>query len=333
MGDFTSAFKRGDKKDRLTWRNMSGMQKTNAKWGMFFISPFLIGFTLFYLVPMVASLAFSVFDFFLLEPERNQFVGLDNWKFLFTDSEMWQGLRVTALYGIITMPLGLMVALFLAILMNSEALAGRNIFRTVFYLPTMIPLIASVFIWQAFLNPQSGWLNKIIETLSFGTIEATGMGGIRWLDDAKYIYFALFFIGLWGVGNAVLLLLAALQGVPTDLYEASTVDGAGWWRQLFNITLPMITPVVLYNVVIGLVGIFQYFLVPYALNAGPAAFVGAPDGTMYFYLIHFFKYGFRFFDMGYGATLAWFLFLIALVVTIFVFWSSKFWVFYAGEKE
>ncbi len=334
MADMLGALQERKKSGRLRFKTMTGMQKREARWGYIFISPWLIGFTLFYIIPMIASLVFSTLDFTLSAPDEIEFVGLQNWVDMFTtDERAWDSLKITVIFGVISLPIGLISALFLAILLNSENLVGIPFFRTIFYMPTMIPVIASVFIWKQFLNIKTGWLNRMIDWVVGilpGDIawSAAGSTGLDWLNSpTPLLYVGYTLVGLWGVGNAMLLTLAALQGVPTDLYEASRVDGAGWWRRLWNITLPMISPVIFYNLIIGAVGLFQYFLIPFSLSA----LTGAPEGRSRFYLIHLFQEAFAFQHMGYGATLAWLLFIVGLLTTLLLFWTSKFWVFYPGE--
>ena len=305
-------------------KNRSWIKYHQAKWGFIFISPWIIGFLLFYLIPIVASLAFSAYDFQLATPEEAEFVGLQNWRrMLFEDPAVWESLRVTLLFAVISMPIGFAAAIFLAILVNSEELIGKNIFRTLFYAPTMIPLISSIFIWNGVLNPH-GWVNRLIEGVT--GIQARGVDGILWLDDPWLIYIAYTYIGLWGIGNAMLITLAGLQGVPTELYDAAKIDGAGWWRRLWNVTLPMITPVIFYNLILGMVGVLQYFIVPWVLTGGS----GYPDGATRFYMIYFYLQAFTFANMGYGATLAWLMFIVALIITLILFGTSRRWVYYAG---
>lgn len=319
------------KSRRLRWRDMSALKKYEAKWGYIFISLWIIGFLAFYLVPMLASFGFSLLDFQLANPDEIEFVGLENWRrMLFDDEFVWLSMRVTFVFALISLPIGLFVSLGLAILLNSEHLFGRDIFRTLFYMPSMVPLIAALFIWSGVLNSQSGWLNRIIEFASFGTIEAVGLNGFRWLDDPKLIYFAYTYIGIWGVGNAIIINLAGLQSVPTDLYEAARVDGANWFRRLWSITIPMISPVIFYNLVLGLVGLLQYFIVPWVLNSSRA--LGYPENSTYFYMVHFFQNAFGYADMGYGAALAWLMFIVGMILTLGLFASAKYWVYYeAGD--
>ncbi len=306
---------------------MSPAQRREAKWGLFFISPWLFGFLVFYLAPMVASLIFSLFNFTLSAPENAQFVGLGNWRrMLLEDPNTWESLSVTFRFALISFPIGMIISFGLAVLLNSKYLIGRNLFRTLFYAPTMVPGIASILIWIQVLNPNTGWLNRLIQVTG---INAVGQNGLRWLDDPNLIYIAYTFIGLWGIGNTILIYLAGLQNVPTELYEAAEIDGAGYWRRLLNITVPMVTPIIFYNLILSIVGLLQYFIVPWILNQGS----GYPNGTTRFFMIHFYKQAFTFQNMGYGAALAWLLFIIALIITIFLFATARYWVYYAGEKR
>lgn len=298
-----------------------------ARWGLFFISPWLIGFALFYFLPMIASLGFSTLSFKLSQPEAATFVGLDNWRrMLFEDPQTWQALRVTLVFSLISLPIGMITAFLLAVLLNSEYLVGKNIFRTLFYAPTMVPLIAAILIWSQVLNPQTGWINQGLDAIG---MNATGANGIRWLDDPSLIYIAYTLIGLWGIGNAILINLAALQGVPTHLYEAAKLDGASWLRRLWSVTIPMVTPVIFYNLIISVVGLMQYFIVPWVLNGGD----GYPEGTTRFMMIQFYQQAFAFQNMGYGATIAWFIFIVGLIITIFLFATGRYWVYYAGDDR
>ena len=316
---------------RHIWR-LSPLERREARWGLLFISPWLIGFLIFYLAPMIASLVFSTLNFTLSAPDQTQFVGLANWRrMLFEDPNVWDALFVTFRFALISLPISMGTAFFLAVLLNSRDLMGRNLFRTLFYAPTMVPLIAGILIWQQVLNPHTGWLNRLIEV--FG-IQAVGVNGLRWLDDPKLIYVAFTFVGLWSIGNAMLINLASLQGVPSELYEAAKIDGAGWWNSLRNITIPMVSPVIFYNLILGVVGLLQYFIVPWVMNPGggqPGS--GYPEGTTRFFMIYFYKQAFSYQNMGYGAALAWMMFIIALIITIILFRTSRHWVYYAGGSK
>lgn len=305
---------------------MSGMQRREALWGWAFVAPWVLGFVVFWAVPILASFAFSLFDFQLSQPEATSFVGGENWQRALSDPDTWQALAVTFRFTLLFLPVSLVFAFAIALLLNSNHLVGRNLFRTLFYAPTMVPLIAAILIWSQVLNPQTGWVNQLLDLVP--GLQASGVSGIRWFDNPVLVLFAYSFIGLWGVGNAVLINLAGLQGVPTELYEAASIDGAGWLRRLWHVTLPMISPVVFYNLIIGLVQLMQFFTVPWVLNGGN----GYPDGSTRFLMIHFYKHAFAFTNMGYGATLAWIIFLVAGSATLLLFGTARYWVHYSGER-
>lgn len=307
--------------------SVSKLMRYKQRWGLFFISPWVIGFLLFYLFPMVASFGFSLFNFNLATPEDATFIWLRNWRrALLDDPEVLDSFIKTFKFSAITLPIGMLFALILALLLNSKHVKGKIMWRTLFYMPMMIPAVASTLIWNGVLNEHTGWINLFLERVL--GIQALGMEGIRWLNDPQLIYFTYTMLGLWGVGNAMVIMLAGLQGVPTELYEAAEIDGAGYFQRLFKITLPMISPVIFYNLVIGLIGLMQYFTVPFVLNRGD----GSPQGMTRFIAVWFYKQSFSFFNMGYGATIAWMIFIVALVLTALVFGSARYWVYYGAEE-
>jgi multiple sugar transport system permease protein len=309
-------------------KRLSRSELREARWGFAFIGLWLVGFVAFYALPMLASLVFSFLDFDLLNPGNTTFVGFMHWRrLLFEDPRVWQSLQVTFVFAAISLPIGMLSALFLAIILNSADLVGRNVFRTLFYAPTMVPVVAGILIWSGVLNPTTGWINQGIQAVT--GLEVANPSGIRWLDDPRIIYLSYTMIGVWGIGNAILYNLAALQGVPSELYEAAKIDGASWLQRLRSIMLPMISPVIFYNLVLSVVGLMQYFQVPYVLNGGS----GYPEGTTFFYLIHFYRQSFQFLNMGYGSAIAWLMFVIALAITGTLFATARHWVYYAGERR
>lgn len=327
MSDFTQAVltarrKRGPRPTRPA----SPMQKREARWGYAFIAPWIIGFVLFWAVPIGASLVFSVLDFQLTDPGATTYVGANNWERALSDPGTWTALAATFRLTVLFLPLSLVVALGLALLLNSKYLKAVGFFRLLFYLPSMVPLVAGILIWQQVLNPQTGWVNRIIGLTG---VNATGAEGIRWFDNPVLVLFAFSFIGLWGIGNAMMINLAGLQGIPTELYEAAEIDGAGWWRRLRSVTLPLLSPVMFYNLVIGSVLIMQYFVVPWVLFGA----TGRPDGASRFLLVHFYQQAFVFGDMGYGAALAWFIFLVVAALTGVLFGTARYWVHYGTERS
>lgn len=300
-------------------KKRSTISQREARWGFIFLSPWIIGFLIFTILPMAASLVFSLTNYNPIHPEDIKFLGLANYVRLFNDKDIANAIWVTLRFALMSVPLGLAFPLMLALLVNSKHLLGKNVFRTLFYMPYMIPVVASVMVWGGILNSDSGWLNVMIENIA-------GIQGPRWLNDERWIGPALVIMGFWGVGNTMLTMLAGLQNVPTELYEAATVDGASFWRKLINITLPMISPIVFYNLVLALIGSFQYFAQAYIISNGR----GDPNGSTMFYNLYLYKTAFAFLDMGYGSTLAWAMFLVVLILTIILFRTSRKWVYYAG---
>ncbi len=271
---------------------------------------------------MLASLWFSFTDFSLTSPEPAEFVGLRNWERLLGDPEVIDSALVTVKFGVLSLPLTIAVPLGFAYLLTAKQLWGRSIFRTLFYLPSVIPFVAAVLVFNGVLNSQTGWANR--------ALGAIGVPGPNWLNSEVWIYPTLTLIALWGVGNAMIIFIAGINSVPTDLYDAADVDGASSWQAFRHVTLPMISPVLFYNVVVALIGLFQYFLVPFVLKNGS----GDPGGATFFYSMYFFRTLFRLQDMGYAATLAWMLFLAGVVVTGLLFWSARYWVHYEfGERS
>lgn len=296
------------------------LMSNQTKWFLIFISPWLIGFTIFYALPIIASFIFSLFDFNLVNPEEARYVGFANWqRAIFDDPQVPQAFLVTFKFALISLPVGLIFAMAVALVLNSPRLWGKNLFRTLFYMPTVFPFVAAVLIWAGVLNEQSGWINLFLKSI--------GLESVRWLADPSVIYFTYTLLGIWGIGNTILITLAGLQNVPTVLYEAAEIDGASYWQRMRNVTLPMISPVIFYNLVLGVIGLMQYFLQPFVMNGGS----GYPEGSTRFIMIYFYKQAFNFFNMGYGATLAWLIFLVGVVLAGALFGSARRWVYYAGE--
>jgi multiple sugar transport system permease protein len=286
-------------------------------WGWVFLSPWIFGFLAFTLFPMLASLVFSFTDFRVGQPII--FVGLRNWERLFTDANTANSLAVTFRFALISVPITIGFPLLMATLLNSKAVFGKPILRVFYYLPYMIPAVSGIFIWQSFLNGQTGWLNRLLRLI--GVAEPP-----NWLFDSRSITFGLVLIGLWGVGNAMLTMLASMQGVPTELYEAADVDGASAFTKWRKITLPMISPVILYNLVLTVIGLMQYFIVPYVLSNTTRS---NPETN--FFNLNLYRTAFQFGEMGFASAQAWFIFLIALALTIAIFATSNRWVYYSGE--
>ncbi|MCG3142449.1 MAG: Lactose transport system permease protein LacF [Anaerolineae bacterium] len=309
-------------KELLTIPRLKPIARREALQGLAFISIWFIGFFIFTLIPMLATLAFSFSNINLAQEEALRFVGFGNYQKMLSDSSLRNALGVTLKYALIALPVGLAVPFAVAVLLNNKHLRAKGFFRVMFYLPYVIPFVAGIFAWGGLLNPEQGWINQTLEAL--GVQNPPG-----WLNDPLWVYPSLVILGLWGIGSAVIIYLASLQGVPTELYDAAKVDGAGWWATMRNVTLPMMSPVIFYSLVLGIVGVFQYFLVPLVVTDG----TGRPGGATMFFNLYMYKTFFTFQNMSYGAAQAWVLFILILVVTIFLFWSSKYWVYYAGETR
>jgi multiple sugar transport system permease protein len=237
-----------------------------------------------------------------------------------SDPDFWGSLRVTIGFGAIALPIGIVISLCLALLLNTKV-RGVNVFRTLIYSPVMVPGVVTAVLFLQILNKDHGWLN--------GALGILGFTGPDWLNRAEWVLPALVVIGLWTAGGSMLIYLAGLQSIPTELYEAATVDGAGPGVKFWRITLPLLTPVILYDLVLGLIGTFQYFLIPYVLTNGQ----GTPNKAAFFFNMYLYKSAFAFGYMGYASALAWILFLIVIVITMIVFKTSGSWVFYAGGKR
>ena len=302
-------------------RQKSTLAQQQRRWGWIFLSPWIIGFLAFTAIPIVVSFVFTFTQYTLSEPDKIRFVGLQNWQKLFSDPLALSALGVTIKFALFAVPVGLIIPLGMAALLNSKHLFGKRIWRTLFYMPYMVPVVSVIFIWLAFLNGSDGWLNRGLRLL--------GADPPNWIQDEHWILPAFVLMGLWGLGNAMLTMLASMQGVPTELYEAADVDGAGPWSKFRQITLPMISPVIFYNLVLGVIGLMQYFIVPWVVTSGQ----GNPNNSAYFFNMHLFKTAFLFLDMGYGATLAWVIFLISLALTIALFTTSRRWVYYSSGEN
>jgi multiple sugar transport system permease protein len=297
------------------------MGRIRTRWGVFFLMPWLIGFVAFQLLPIVATVFLSFTNYSATKefaPGNFDMVGFDNYGRLFTDPQLLQSLGVTLKFAIIAVPIGLVIPLSFALLVNSKHLLAPNVFRTLYFLPAIIPVVAGVMVFQGVLNAQTGWIN-----LMLGLV---GIEGPRWLSDPNWAVPALNLLGLWGIGNAMLILLASLQGVPTELYDASTIDGANGAQRFFYITLPMISPVIFYNVTLGVIGAFQYFVAAMLIGGRN----GDPQGATLFYPLHFYRQAFVFNDMGYASVLALLLFVIVMILTTLMFYFGQRSVYYAG---
>jgi multiple sugar transport system permease protein len=299
---------------------MSKLARREALWGFLFISPWIIGFLAFTLIPMIGSLGFSFTNFNLVKPGETEWIGLENFAKFFRDPVVLQSALVSLRFLVLALPIALLQPILMAAVLNSKRLRGKRILVTLFYMPYIVPLVSAVYIWQGMLNSQTGWVNQALGAL--------GIPGPDWLNSTVWIYPALIIIGLWGVGNALLYTISSLQGIPTELYDAAEVDGAGSWKTFIHISIPMITPIIFYNLILTTIGLLSYFLVPYVLK-GPS---GNPGNATLFYSLELYKQAFSYSEMGYGATMAWIMFVFAMIVTLILFGTQKYWVYSAEER-
>ncbi len=292
----TTTATRIDAKPR--WWNLS---RRRTLIGYIFIMPFILGVVAWLLIPAAVAGWLSFQDWNILTPPKP--VGLKNFQRLLADKLFWQALKVTTNYTLISVPLGLVVSFVLAMLLNSKV-KGIRFFRTVFYLPSIVPAVANAVLWAWIFNSEFGLLNLVLR--------AFGIPKIGWLIDPKWVMPALIIVSLWGVGGAMVIYLAGLQAIPKEYYEASEIDGAGRWAQLWNITIPMMSPVIFFNLVQGIIGSFQVFTIGYLLTDG------GPQNATLFYVLYLYRNAFTYFEMGYATALAWVLFLVILLLTLLV---------------
>lgn len=305
---------------RLRSPRLSTLARREARQGYLFISPWILGFLVFTAIPMIATLAFTFLNLTLSQEQPIQFVGLDNYVRLAGDRRVWDSLANTFKFALIWLPVSIVLPFAIALALNSRYLLGSSIMRTLFFMPYVVPFVAGVLVWNAMLGGE-GWLNTGLRFLGWANPP-------DWLFDTTAIYPGLVLIGIWGIGAGIIINMAGLRGIPTELYEAATIDGAGWVAQLRNVTIPMMSPILFYTLILGVIEVLQYFLVPLVLKNG----TGEPGGTTLFFNLNLYQTFFTFQELSYGATMAWLLFGIALVVTLILFRLSKRYVYYAGER-
>lgn len=276
-----------------------------------FISPWLIGFILFTCGPIIASLYFSLTNYTVLSAP--EFIGFGNYSSLFKDPLFWTSLYNTMYYAIFFIPIGILMAFGLSILLNQNV-KGLAIYRTVYYLPSIVPAVANAILWIWLLNPQWGLINTLLKLI--------GIEGPGWLTSEQWAKPGLILMSLWGVGSWIIIYLAGLQGIPEQLYEAAEVDGATKLQRFFYITIPLMTPSIFFTLVTGLIGAFQVFTSAYIMTNG------GPVNSTLFYALYLFRNAFNYLKMGYASSMAWILFLIVLVLTLIQFKLANRWVFY-----
>lgn len=285
-------------------------------YGLLFTAPAILGFAIFTLGPMIASLVLSLTDYNVFK-EQTAFAGLDNYMRLFSgeDELFYKSLGITFYFVVLRVPAVILLSFGIALLLNLNV-KGRAIFRTIIYLPSIVPAVASAMIWMWLLNPDLGLINSLLSRLHLPTS--------NWLYGEGSVIPSVVLTTLWGIGSTVIIFLAGLSGIPRQYYEAIEVDGGGWFRKLSHVTIPMVTPTIFFNTIMTIIGSFQVFNEAYILTQG------GPNNQSLFYVFYLWRTGFRDAEMGYASALAWILFVIILFFTFIVFRTSKSWVYYEG---
>lgn len=296
---------------KLTFRRREAL----LGWAM--ASPWLIGFLVFTLGPMLASLVLSAYDWDLISPA--EFIGWGNYReFFIEDALSLHSLRITVLYSLMAIPLHLVLGVALAMLLNAN-IRGQSVLRTVYYLPAVLAGVAVAMLWRWIFSPDLGLLNLF---LSYLRIE-----GPNWLGDRTWVLPSFVLMSLWGVGGGMVIYLAGLQGIPTDLYEAVEMDGANAFRKVWHITLPMLSPVIFFQLIMGVISSMQIFTQAFIMTDG------GPANASLFYMLYLYRQAFEYRNMGYASVLAWILFLCILALTLLLFRTASSWVYYEGETK
>lgn len=287
-----------------------------ALWGYLFVLPWVVGLTVFWVGPTLASFYFGFTEYDISSPAR--FIGLDNYvRALTADELVWPSMRRTVYYSIVLVPAGIFASLFLALLLN-EGLKGTTLYRTLFFMPHLVPIVASALLWGWLLHPRIGPVNYVLGTI--------GLPTPGWFASPAWAIPACILVALWtgAGGNRMLIFLAGLQGVPEELHEAAQIDGAGRWARFCHVTLPMISPTMFFNLILGIIGALQVFSIAFVATKG------GPSYATWFYALHIYNQAFSYFRMGYAAALAWLFALVLLGFTYLQMSLSERWVYYGG---
>ena len=302
-----------------TTRNVSARRRAAFRRnleGWLFASPWIIGFVLWTLGPMVASFVLAFMEWDLVSSPR--WVGFNNLREMARDVVLMEALKVTTVYALLSVPLHLVFGMGLAMLLNTK-IAGMRFYRTAFYLPSVLSGVAVALLWRWLFSSEFGLFNILLSYF--------GVRGPSWLGDERWALPSLVLMSLWGVGAGTIIYLAGLQGIPADLYEAAEVDGARGWARFRHITLPLMTPVLFFQLIVGIIAALQIFTPALVMTNG------GPNNATNFVLLYLYRNAFQYFRMGYASAIAWVLFLYILVLTLIVFRSSALWVHYQGEKR
>ena len=298
---------------------MTSRERQSLRNGLLFISPWLLGFGAFIAYPLGASMYYSLCDYSVLKPPV--FVGTANYQELFSDPVFWVSLYNTLYFAAFFLPLATVLAISLALLLNT-GVRGMTVYRTIFFLPSLTPLVALGILWMWMLNGEYGVVNHVLNFV----LNPLGLEAPIWLQSTTWSKPAIVLMSLWGVGHAVVIYLAGLQDIPKQLYEAADLDGARWFSKVRHITIPLLSPAIFFNVVMGLIMALQVFALPYVLTDGE----GGPARSTIFYAMYLYNCAFRYLRMGYASAMAWILFLIIMALTLVVYRLSRGRVHYAG---
>lgn len=293
---------------------MTGEEKRNLIKGLLFTSPWLVGFSIFVIYPVIASFYYSFCYYSVLQPAR--FIGFLNYKDLFTDPVFWKALWNTFYFAIFIIPLGFVMSLSLAMLLNTKV-KGMAFYRLIFFIPSLVPMVAGSMLWMWIFNGEYGLLNNFLVNIGVPNPP-------NWLMDIRFAKTAIIIMSLWGLGQTIVIYLAGLQDVPVSQLEAAELDGAKWFDKLIHVTIPMISPVIYFNVIMGIIGSFQVFGQAYIMTGG------GPQRSTTFYTLYLYQTAFEDFRMGYASAMAWILFVIILILTLLVNRISKERVYYHG---
>jgi multiple sugar transport system permease protein len=286
------------------WRSRLGRRQAGAAY--LFLLPWLLGVLAFTAYPIIASAYYSLTDYPILN--KPKWVGFKNYTDLIHDSLFWTSLRITTIFTVIVVPLGVIIGYLVALLLN-QRVRGLSVWRTIYFLPSIVPAIATSYLWAWIFNPDFGILNGILNDM--------GLSGPKWFGSETWVLPAFIIMQLWGAGSGLILYLAALQQVPTALYDASRIDGANAWHRLYHVTLPMTSPILLFTTLTGMIGTFQIFTAGYVITSG------GPANQSLFYVLYLYRQGWQYFSMGYASALGWVLLLIMTAFTVLILWLSR----------
>ena len=302
---------------RTRRRGWSKRTRRNFITGILFISPWIIGFLAFTLYPMVSSLYTSFTIHHIRAP--SEWICLTNYANMLQDDRLWKALLNTAYMVVLAVPLTIMCAFLLAVLLNMKV-RGQSVYRVVYFLPSIVPVVATTILWLWIFNTNNGILNTLLDTI--------GIKGPSWLSDPTWSKPALILLGLWGMGTTIIIYLSGLQDVPASMLEAAQLDGASWWQRLRHVTIPMVSPITVFILILGVIGMFQYFTQAYIFAQSGGRGMGAPLDSTLFYSVYLYERAFLRLKFGYASAMAWLLFVIIMICTVVLLKFSERWTYY-----